>query len=69
MAQSKQVQDEMSSYSARPLGDRVVIIHDTADLTIFSELDLEQAGVLIDQLRSALRTATTALRQTAFAPA
>ena len=59
----------MSTYCARPLGDRVVVIHDSADHTIFSELDIEQAGILLEQLRLALKIAANALRQTAFAPA
>ncbi len=57
----------MSTYSARQLGDRVVIIHDMRDQTVFSELDIEQADLLVEQLQTALMLATATLRETAFA--
>ena len=36
--------------------DRVVLIHDLPEQTIISELDVEQADVLLEQLQAAVRT-------------
>lgn len=59
----------MSTYCARPLADRVVLVHDMADRIVFSELDIEQADLLLQQLQHALEEATATLRQGAFAQA
>lgn len=53
----------MSTYRACSLGDRVVLVHDMPDQTVWSELDAEQADVLLQQLEIAVRTAVSVLRQ------
>ncbi len=53
----------MSTYSACTMADRVVLIHDMADQTVFSELDVEQADLLLQQLELAVRGLVNALRQ------
>ena len=53
----------MSTYRAFTMADRVVLIHDMADQTVFSELDIEQADVLLQQLEIAVRRSTEALRR------
>ncbi len=58
----------MSTYCAQPLGDRIMIIHDMASETIFSELDVEQAELLMRQLQAALLTAISAARTFTFVP-
>jgi hypothetical protein len=45
--------------------DRVVLIHDTPDQTIISELDIEQAGMLLEQLQDCVSCVLDGLRQRA----
>ncbi len=52
----------MSTYQIRAIADRVILIHDMADQTIFSELDVEQADVLLQQLQTALGHSLASLR-------
>jgi hypothetical protein len=54
-----------SSYRVQPIAGRVVITHDMPDTTIISELDVDQADVLLQQLQNAVRTA---LRELASPP-
>ena len=51
-----------SALSARCAGTRVVLIHETADRTTLSELEVTQAAELIEQLCAAQAEALTALR-------
>jgi hypothetical protein len=44
----------MSTIQTCTIHDRIVLIHDTAEQTIFSELDVEQASVLLEQLQEAV---------------
>ena len=55
----------MSTLQARTMSDRVVLIHDTKDRTIISELDIDQASLLLEQLQEAVRETLQALRQRA----
>ncbi len=55
----------MSTLQARTMSDRVVLIHDTADRTIISELDIDQASLLLEQLQDAVGATLNALRQRA----
>ncbi len=55
----------MSTLQARTMSDRVVLIHDTQDRTIISELDIDQASLLLEQLQDAVRQTLTALRHRA----
>ncbi len=43
--------------------DRVVLIHDLPEQTIISELDVEQADVLLEQLQDAVRTIMEAVQE------
>jgi len=54
-----------SSYRAQAMAGRVVITHDMPDATVISELDVEQADVLLQQLQIAVRTV---LRELATRP-
>ena len=58
----------MSTYRACTFSDRVVLIHDMEEQTVISELDLEQADLLLEQLQAAVLTQLTALRQQAAVP-
>ena len=51
----------MSTLQARTMSDRVVLIHDTLDRTIISELDIDQASLLLEQLQEAVRQTLAAL--------
>ncbi len=42
--------------------DRVVLIHDLPEQTIISELDVEQADVLLAQLQAAVRSIMAAVQ-------
>lgn len=53
----------MSTYRACTVGDRVMLIHDMRDQTVYSELDVEQADILLQQLELAVQKATSMLRQ------
>ncbi len=44
----------MSTIRACSMVNRVVLIHDMAEQTIISELDLEQADLLLEQLQQAV---------------
>lgn len=55
----------MSTYRVCAMADRVVLIHDLADRTVHSELDAEQADMLLQQLQQALEQSLTVLRATA----
>ena len=55
----------MSTLQARTMSDRVVLIHDTQDRTIISELDIDQASLLLEQLQEAVRQTLAALKQRA----
>ncbi len=57
----------MSAIQTRAMVDRIVIIHDTADQTIISELDIEQAGLLLEQLQDSIASVLDALRHRAAA--
>jgi hypothetical protein len=46
----------MSTYRACAIPGRVVLIHDMPDQIVISELDLEQADVLLRQLQAAIHT-------------
>jgi hypothetical protein len=46
----------MSSYRACAITGRVIIIHDMADRTVISELDLDQACIFLRQLQTALHS-------------
>jgi hypothetical protein len=46
-----------SSYRAQPMAGRVAITHDMPHARVISELDLEQADVLLQQLQQAIRLA------------
>ena len=59
----------MSTYRACSLSDRVVLIHDMDDRTVISELDLDQADLLLEQLQMAVGTQLAALRRQAAVPA
>ena len=52
----------MSTLQARTMFDRVVLIHDLPEQTIISELDVEQADVLLEQLQDAVRTIMEAVQ-------
>ena len=52
----------MSTLQARTMSDRVVLIHDTQDRTIISELDIDQAALLLEQLQDAVRQTLATLR-------
>ncbi len=58
----------MSTYRACTVVDRVVLIHDMLDQTIISELDAEQADVLLHQMQIAVGQAIAALRLRAGEP-
>jgi len=58
----------MSTYRACTLADRVVLIHDMSDRTVISELDAEQADVLLHQMQLAVGQAIAALRLKAREP-
>lgn len=58
----------MSTYRACTVADRVVLIHDMLDQTIISELDAEQADVLLHQMQIAVGRAIAALRLRAGEP-
>lgn len=45
----------MSTYRACAIAGRVVMIHDMDDRTAISELEADQAGLLLQQLEIALR--------------
>ena len=47
----------MSSFRACAMADRVVLIHDMPDRVVISELDVEQAGLLLRQMQIAMREA------------
>ncbi len=51
----------MTDYSSVNLYDRVLLIRNTAEETIISELDLAEADVLIQQLQDARAMAATEL--------
>ncbi len=55
----------MSTFRACTLLDRVVLIHDMDEQTVISELDLEQADLLLEQLQSAVGAQLAALRRRA----
>lgn len=40
-----------------------MLIHDMRDQTVYSELDVEQADILLQQLELAVQKATSMLRQ------
>jgi len=44
-----------SSYRAQAIAGRVVITHDMPTATVISELDVEQADLLLQQLEIAVR--------------
>ncbi|MDJ0388960.1 hypothetical protein QMO56_12620 [Roseomonas sp. E05] len=44
-----------SSYRAQAISGRVVITHDMPTATVISELDVEQADLLLQQLQIAVR--------------
>ena len=46
----------MSTFRAQAIAGRVVVIHDMPDQTVISELDAEQADVLLQQIEAAKRT-------------
>lgn len=48
--------------------DRVALIHDTPDQTIISEMDIEQASVLLEQLQEAVGTVLAGYRERGIAP-
>lgn len=52
----------MSTLQARTMFDRVVLIHDLPEQTIISELDVEQADVLLAQLQAAVRSIMAAVQ-------
>ncbi len=52
----------MSTMQARTMSDRVVLIHDTQDRTIISELDVDQASLLLEQLQCAVTETLANLR-------
>ena len=58
----------MSTYRACSFSDRVVLIHDMDEQTVISELDLEQADLLLEQLQAAVGTQLAALRQRGAIP-
>ena len=45
----------MSTFRAQAIAGKVVIVHDMPDQTVISELDVEQADVLLQQLEHAKR--------------
>lgn len=51
----------MSSYSAREMAGRVVVVHDMDDSTAVSELDVDQAAILIEQMQAAMSQALKTL--------
>ena len=55
----------MSTYRACTLADRVVLIHDMAEQTVISELDLVQADLLLEQLQMAVSSQIAARRERA----
>ncbi len=58
----------MSTYRACTIADRVVLIHDMVDQTVISEMDAEQADVLLHQMQVAVGQAIAALRLKATEP-
>jgi len=52
----------MSTIQTCTMHDRIVLIHDTSDQTIISELDVEQASVLLEQLQEAVGKVLCVLR-------
>ena len=55
----------MSTYRACTFADRVVVIHDMAEQTVISELDLVQADLLLEQLQIAVSSQIAARRERA----
>ncbi len=55
----------MSTYRACTFADRVVLIHDMAEQTVISELDLIQADLLLEQLQMAVSSQIAARRERA----
>ena len=55
----------MSTYRACTVADRVVLIHDMAEQTVISELDLVQADLLLEQLQMAVSSQIAARRERA----
>ena len=55
----------MSTYRACTFADRVVLIHDMAEQTVISELDLVQADLLLEQLQIAVSSQIAARREQA----
>ena len=53
----------MSTYRACTVADRVVLIHDMAEQTVISELDLVQADLLLEQLQMAVSSQIAARRE------
>ncbi len=52
----------MSTYRVATMANRVVLIHDMPDRVVVSELDLEQADLLLEQLQMAVSAQLMALR-------
>ncbi len=56
----------MSSFRVHAIAGRVVIVHDMCGQTTFSELDVEQADVLLQQLERAKKAALLSLGEQSF---
>jgi hypothetical protein len=55
----------MSTIQTCTMHDRVVLIYDTPEQTIISELDIEQASVLLEQLQDAVQSVLAGFRERA----
>lgn len=58
----------MSTYRACAIAGRVVVIHDMADRAVISELEADQADLLLRQLELALRAVVRELAERRVPP-
>ncbi len=58
----------MSTYRACSIAGRVVLIHDMVEQTVISELDLDQADLLLEQLQRAVDIQLIAMREQPLQP-
>lgn len=57
----------MSTFQIQAIAGRVVVVHDMPNLAVVSELDVEQADVLLQQLERAVRAVLGQSAQGSFA--
>jgi hypothetical protein len=58
----------MSSFRAKAIAGRVVLVHDMSDQVVISEFDPEEASTLLQQLEAALAQVVRGLAAQAAAP-